>query len=170
MGEIPSNANTFFRTLIPVYCQERPPFDSGLQGSWVGVKVPTSPFMHKHPLPPQNSHWLWQTGRPYLEFYSLWSGERCSFLPEDRRRTGSGGSQFVLAGREAGRLGAEEGQRVGPQCTVPRGSWLPWARGKESSLCLSWSPSTLLGSQLGAYPLLTFRISLWQDLSLGSFF
>lgn len=84
---------------------------------------------------------------------------------EDRRRTGSGGSHFVLVGTEAGRLGAEEGQSVGPHPAVPTTSWLPRARGKENPLCLSGSP---LGSQLGAYPSQTIRMYLWQDLSFGS--
>lgn len=37
-GETTSDANISLRTLIPVYCPERPPFDSGLQGSWVGSR------------------------------------------------------------------------------------------------------------------------------------
>ena len=36
-GETTSDANISLGTLIPVHCQDRPPPDSGLQGSWVGA-------------------------------------------------------------------------------------------------------------------------------------
>lgn len=40
-----SDTSLSFRTLIPVHSQETPPFDLSFQGSWVEVKVLTSPLM-----------------------------------------------------------------------------------------------------------------------------
>lgn len=47
LGETTSDANISFRTFIPVYSKETPPFDPSLQDLWVGVKVPTSPLMQE---------------------------------------------------------------------------------------------------------------------------
>lgn len=90
-------------------------------------------------------------------------------LSDDRRRTGSDGSQFVVAGWEAGRLWAEKRREGGlhmPQ--DPRSSWLLWGGGKESFVLFT-VPADRLAPQTGAYPLQTIRVCLRQHLFLSSF-
>lgn len=53
-----------------------------------------------------------RTDRTYLEFCFLWGEERRSLLPEGRQRTGSGGSQWLLVGREDCRLQEETNRQT----------------------------------------------------------